>query len=193
MIEIDLGARYAAAFGLFSKQNQSAIVTPTGNAYSFEYFDQDNSDFEDMSLFWQDKHVNFGALPFNKSIGNILAPPPMIDFYREKKWIETPVNDSEDLEGIERWRTKGYRIRMKGLLIDADNRTYPDELVRTLHKFFEFNGVVNVEGVRFENKDIYHLLIKNISFNGVKGFQDTIQYTMEAKPIASIGFTLLNP
>ncbi|MGB1294861.1 MAG: DUF6046 domain-containing protein [Flavobacteriales bacterium] len=189
---IDLGVRYAAAFGMFSKQNQEAIVLPEGNAYNFEFFENGNNSFEDLSLSWLNKEVNFGSLPFNKSIGNILAPPPFITFNREKKLNETPINDS-DAYVIERWNTKAYKIRLRGLLIDVDNRTYPEGLVKELHKLFEYNGVIDVEGVQFEDKDIHHLVFKSILFSGVKGFQDTIQYSIEARAIRSVGFTLLNP
>ena len=58
---------------------------------------------------------------------------------------------------------------------------------------FKYNGVVDVIGTQFKDKDIQNLYFTGIEFNPIEGFEDTIQYTLNARSISAVGFTLLNP
>lgn len=190
-IVINLGVRYALAFGLYqtTKVPSQARVS---NDYKLITYPQEEGTFEDVTFRYNKNEINFGSLLLNTEFGNLLAPPPIINFSDEKELIETPINGTDNIV-IERWGTKPWDIRMKGLLIDIEKRTYPEGLIKELYKLFRYNGVVDVIGTQFKDKDIQNLYFTGIEFNPIEGFEDTIQYTLNARSISAVGFTLLNP
>ncbi|AUX17161.1 hypothetical protein AQ623_01685 [Flavobacterium columnare] len=106
--------------------------------------------------------------------------------------IETEVNDDDPIV-IERWGTKPWDITMNGLLIDLENRIYPSDEIRRLNQNWKYNGLVKVIGKQFEERDIDSLYFKSISFTSVEGYQDTVQFTINASSIRAVNFTLLKP
>jgi hypothetical protein len=211
---IDLSGRYSSAFGFVAKN----VIGRTGfNPYLFgQYFEKDavfkdntlKSKFEDVTLKYKLHKLNFSSFPFVNAvkapfhvpftpneeppISNIVAPPPLISFSRKKKLVVTELNDG-DAEVIERWNTKSWDIRMRGLLVDMNEHSYPSDLVRKIHKLFEHNDTVEVSGTQFFEKDINSIYIKDIDITGVVGYQDTVQYTIVASSIRDVNFTLTNP
>ncbi|WP_418253678.1 DUF6046 domain-containing protein [Flavobacterium columnare] len=111
---------------------------------------------------------------------------------QEKSLIETEVNDDDPIV-IERWGTKPWDITMNGLLIDLENRIYPSDEIRRLNQNWKYNGLVKVIGKQFEERDIDSLYFKSISFTSVEGYQDTVQFTINASSIRAVNFTLLKP
>lgn len=193
-VSIDLSKRFASAFGLLAKNTQPTAVDverSNGN-YRLEFFNRIDAQFEDVSFTYPQTTINFAAIPFNKEVGNILAPPPLISFSRQKQLIETPINDSDNVV-VERWGTRPWEIRIRGLLIDVENHHYPEQKVQELYRLFEYNGVVDVSGTQFFDKQINSLYFTAIEINGVQGYQDTVQYNITAKSINPVGFTLINP
>jgi hypothetical protein len=196
-IAIDLSKRYAAAFGLLAVNNKpgTAYVDENEGVYRLSFYDQIDADFESVKFIYETTEINFSALPFlkgNTELGNILAPPPLISFSRQKQHIETPVNDSDNIV-VERWGTKPWEIRIRGLLIDVENRHYPEKRVKELTKLFEYNGVLEVSGTQFLDKGIESIYFKDIEINGVQGYQDTVQFSLQARSISPVEFTLSNP
>ena len=197
-IVIDLSQRYAAAFGFLASKNTPASVSLTKDQsnYKLDTFDTSETEFENISFEYDNKTINFAALPFavsaDKTIKNVLAPPPIISFTKSKQLIETPVNDSDNVV-VERWGTKSWDIRMRGLLIDVESRQYPEKLIPKLHRLFEFNNVVKVSGTQFFDKEIANVYLKSIEINGVQGFQDTVQFSLQLTSIKAISYTLTNP
>ncbi|WP_162144474.1 DUF6046 domain-containing protein [Aquimarina latercula] len=193
-VNIDLSKRYASAFGLLSQDNApgGATVQRSGGNYNLEFYDRGPADFEDVTFTYPDRTIKFGAMPFDTEVAGILAPPPLISFSRQKQLIETPINDSDNIV-IERWGTRPHDIRIRGLLIDVENRHYPSSKVEQLYRLFEYNGVIDVSGTQFFEKNIASIYYKDIEVNGVPGFQDTVQFTMLARSISPVGFTLTNP
>lgn len=124
--------------------------------------------------------------------GSIFAPPLMMSFSAEKNLIETEVNDDDPIV-VERWETSPWEIQIKGLLIDLKNRIYPTDEIRRLNRNWKHNGVVKAIGQQFEEKDIDSVYFRSVSFSGVEGFQDTIQFTINAKSIRGVSYTLLKP
>lgn len=122
----------------------------------------------------------------------IFAPPLLLGFSREKSLIETEVNDDNPVV-IERWGTKPWDITINGLLIDLDNRVYPSNEIRRLNQNWQFNGVVKAIGKQFEELDIDTIYFRSISFTRVEGYQDTVQFTINASSINAVNFTLLKP
>lgn len=197
-VTISLSERYKAAFGAQASANKPNAVTVTQQekSYDLNFYEKSKDDFEEIEFDFDNKRIAFGTVPFisgETSVNeNIIAPPPIISFSQQKKHIITEINGT-DSEVIERWRTRPFDIRLRGLLIDIDNRQYPESKVRELYSLFRYNGVVDVTGTQFFDKSISSIYFNNIEINGVQGFTDTLQFTLTARSIKPVGFTLLNP
>lgn len=194
-ITIDLVARYAAAFGMMAagKAIEKVFIDKKEKEkYSFQTYPVQESDFEYVKMIIPDlEPLEFSAVLYGDR-GNLFAPPLLMSFSQEKSLIETEVNDSDPIV-IERWNTKPFDITINGLLIDLDNRIYPSDEIRRLNKNWKYNGIVKVIGKQFEEKDIDSMYFRSISFTPVEGYQDTIQFTMNASSIKAVNFTLLKP
>lgn len=194
-INFDLISRYAAAFGMMAagKAIEKVFIEKKEDKdYSFETYPLQNSDVEYVKLVIP----NLDPLEFSAILhgdkGSLFAPPLLISFSQEKSLIETEVNDDDPIV-IERWGTKPWDITMNGLLIDLENRIYPSDEIRRLNQNWKYNGVVKVIGKQFEERDIDSLYFKSISFTSVEGYQDTVQFTINASSIKAVNFTLLKP
>ncbi len=190
---LNLGQRYAAAFGLLSLNGKPNKVR-INNDYKLEFFEEPNEDIANISFKFDNTRVNFASVPFvnKKGLDKIIAPPPVINFSRSKHLIETPINGSDDVV-VELWGMKSWDIRISGILIDIDNHHYPSSQIKELYKLFRYNGVVNVIGDQFLEKEIDSVYFKSIQINPVVGFADTIKFSLTARSINPVGFTLLNP
>ena len=202
-IYLDITGRFDSAFGFAAKNIIGRAVK--WNPYRFENYESPTDDFEDVTFKYEDVTLNFAAMPFidkNKSafhiplskptspdIDNIVAPPPLITFSRKKNLVITEL-EGKDVEVVERWNTDTYDIRMRGILVDMKNHDYPSDLVRTLHKLFGFNGIIEVSGTRFFEKDIHSIYIKEYEISGVAGYADTVQYTIVAKATSDVDTVL---
>ncbi|QEE51040.1 hypothetical protein FUA48_16085 [Flavobacterium alkalisoli] len=188
---ISLSGRYAAAFGFLAttKLPSQARVT---NDYSLVTYPESEGSFEDIEFLYESDSVKFGDMLNAKDFDGLLAPPPLISFTQQKDLIETQVNGTDNLV-IERWGTRPFDIRMRGLLIDVKNRTYPEDLIKRLYRLFKYNNVVDVVGTQFFDKDIKTIYFTDIEFNPVQGFEDTMQYMLIARSIEPVTFTLINP
>lgn len=194
-VTIDLAVRYGAAFGMMAagKAIEKIFIEKTGNKnYSFKAFPFLESNFEYVKM----EIPNLEPLEFSTVLhgnkGSLFAPPLLMSFSQEKSLIETEVNDDDPIV-IERWNTKPWDITINGLLIDLENRIYPSDEIRRLNQNWRYNGVVKVIGKQFEEKDIDTIYFKSINFTAVEGYQDTIQFTINASSIKAVNFTLLKP
>jgi hypothetical protein len=194
-ITIDLVARYAAAFGMMAagKTIEKVFIEKTENKdYNFQYFPLQDGNIEYVKMVVPGEDpLEFSAV-LHGDRGSIFAPPLLIGFSQEKSLIETEVNDDDPII-IERWGTKPWDITINGILIDLNNRIYPTDEIRRLNKNWKYNGVVKVIGKQFEEKDIDSLYFRSINFTAVEGYQDTIQFTINASSIKAVNFTLLKP
>lgn len=201
-IVINLAARYGSAFGIMAvnKAINQTIATRVENDYQIEIYADIDDAFEEIKFLYTDKtkikpvekSLKFGKMLENDGSGSIYAPPLMINFSREKNLIETNVSGSDDVV-IENWGTKPWNIDMQGILIDIENRHYPSKKITELTRIFEHNDIIKVIGKQFLDKDIYSIFIRNISISPVEGFQDTIQFTINASSIKEVSWTLLEP
>lgn len=198
-IEISLAARYAAAFGSYAIEKLIDKVSvqkdeETSKYNIFKYYPERNSDFEKVKFTISDAKKKYKeTLEFSSvlkgSQGNIFAPPLLMSFSQEKSLIETEVNDDDPVI-IERWGTKPWNIDIKGLLIDLDNRIYPSQEIRKLTDAWSNNNIVEVTGLQFEDRKIDAIYFKSINFEQLEGFQDTIQFSIQASSIKNVSFTL---
>lgn len=194
VLTVDLAARYAAAFGIITanKAMDKAFVSRKNKEYDVTYYPFQQADFDYTKLELQGtglEPLEFSAV-LNGTSGNIFAPPLIVEFSQEKNLIETEVNDDDPVV-IERWGTKPWEINMRGLLIDLDNRIYPGEQIRRLNRNWKENQIVKVSGQQFEELDIDSLYFRSIDFTRIEGFQDTVQFTINASSIKAVNFTLL--
>lgn len=204
-ITLSLVPRYIAAFGQVAISKALAKTAVVDKDYGFKLYPENpNKEFEDIKFKTDSEEIRFGAIPFvgdaqgaeNRSdflfYQNVIAPPPLIHFEQEKNIIETEINGTDNVV-VERWGTKPWTMRFRGVLVDMENHFYPEDKVKALRKLFQYNGIVDCTGTQFIDKKIKSLYFKRITINGVEGFQDTIQYTIEARSIKPVGFNLLNP
>jgi len=192
-IFINLGVRYAAAFGSLAIGNEprAVSVSNSGDSYGFEFYGVKDDNFENIAFQFDQNKVRFAQMPFtnNRESANILAPPPIISFSQDKDLIETPINGSDNIV-VERWGTQPWKMRLRGLLIDVENRNYPTEAVKKLRRLFSYNGVVDCEGTQFDEKEILSMYFNGINIDPLQGFQDTVQFTLNATSISPVGFKL---
>ncbi len=197
-IIFDLSSRYISAFGSLSMDTTPRIVGVEENeqGYEFQVYDRKNENFEDIKFKYENTEINFASIPFINSndalTKGILAPPPLLRFEQEKALIETPINDNDNVV-VERWGTKPWNIRIRGLLIDTESRSYPEDKIKELRQLFQHNGVVDVSGAQFFDKDIESIYFKRFEINGVQGFEDTMQFVLTASSIKPVGFSLIQP
>lgn len=194
-LTIDLASRYAAAFGMLAagKAIDKVFVDKTSKqSPSFQTYPLVDSSVEYVKMYIPKlEPLEFSAI-LHGDRGNIFAPPLLMGFSQDKSLIETEVNDDDPII-VERWGTKPWDITINGLLIDLDHRIYPTDEIRRLNKNWKYNGAVNVVGIQFEERDIDSLFFRSISFTAVEGFQDTVQFTINASSIRAVNFTLLKP
>lgn len=188
---INLSGRYAAAFG-FLATTQRPTQAKVSTDYNLAVFPVDEGDFEDIKFIYDGTEVKFGDMLNAKDFDGILAPPPIINFTRDKDLIETQINGTDNLV-IERWGTKPFDIRMRGLLIDVKDRHYPKDLIKQLNTLFDYNNVIDVVGTQFFDKNIKTVYSVGLEFSPVQGFQDTVQYALNLRSISPVSFTLTNP
>lgn len=194
-IVIDLASRYAAAFGIVKAYEMMSAVSLTkeDNKYQLDFFD--DFDEEDESVKFKNEKakfsLSFGSMLLSDS-GGVFAPPLMLFFRREKDLVETETN-GEDNVIVERWGTKPWEIQMRGLLIDVENRKYPSDKIRDLHRLFKVDDKLEVIGKQFEEKDIAHIYLKEVSITPLEGFGDTVQFDFNASALKETSWTLNLP
>ncbi|WP_139422979.1 DUF6046 domain-containing protein [Chryseobacterium mulctrae] len=197
-VVINLAARYAAAFGIVAVSNaiNTAVISRDENKYSVDVYEDLDPAFEDVILKYKvgndEYSLKFSAMLEGDGDGSIYAPPLMISFSRPKNLIETSISGGDGVV-IERWGTKPWGIDIKGVLIDVENRTYPTTKIKQLNDFFEQNTVISAVGLQFSDKNIDSIYLKDISITPIEGFQDTIQFSIQASSIKEVSYTLLKP
>ena len=194
-ITIDLVSRYAAAFGMMAAGKgieKVFIEKKEDKNYDFQLFPLADNTVEYSKL----EIPGLESLEFSSvlhgNVGTIFAPPLLLGLSQEKSLIETEVNDDNPIV-IERWGTKPWDININGLLIDLENRVYPTNQIRRLNQNWKYNGVVKAIGKQFEELNIDTIYFRSISFTRVEGYQDTVQFTINASSINAVNFTLLKP
>ena len=192
LFTLSLTDRYIAAFGQAAVSRLLPKAVTVENDYGLSFYDAPTGDFEHVRFKADNTQVKFASIPFTgETDKSVLAPPPLLFFEQSKNLIETPVNGTDHVV-VERWGTNPWNIRIKGILVDTQNRTYPSSKIKELYRFFKYNGVVDSFGTQFIDKSIKSLYFKRISVQGVEGFPDTIQFLLEARSISPVGFSLLN-
>jgi hypothetical protein len=189
---IDLGSRLRSAFG-YASANQSSSLQAQGFADQYSINEAgvfvSDSSFEELTI----KQNNDSKLVFaslmqsNSLIGNVYAPPPMVSFSKGKNITETEI-DGTDAVVVERYGDKSWVIKLQGVLVDMVNHRYPKQQVIQLREFFDLPKPFAVEGEMFDDLKIKSIYFTNIEIGGVAGYEDTIQYSLDAKSIKPVEF-----
>lgn len=183
----------AAAYMYIKLANGKVIQRPVNVAQDGSIASQNklydySQDAEAMTLTIDGKAYNFGGWVTEKS--QVLASPPIIRYSRTKKIVSTSTNSGEEV--IEQWTTYGYELYISGILVDTEEHIYPGKQIQELCKIFESNKIATVEGQIFKDLNITDIYIHRIDIEGLQGFMDTFRYTMEAKSVKPLTFSLKN-
>jgi hypothetical protein len=195
-ITFDLGARFKAAFG-YAADNQSASLESQNfmeaNGITDVGIYVSDASFEEMTLKQgNDEVLAFGSMMFNKNAnGSIYAPPPMLSFNKSKNLTITEI-DGADAEVVERYGDRSWEIGMDGILIDMVNHRYPKGQVIQLRQSFDTKAPWAVEGEMFDDLGIKSIYFTSVKIGGVAGYEDTIQYSLQARSIKPAQFFFAN-
>jgi hypothetical protein len=151
--------------------------------------------FDDVTLYRDSEgakeEYKFAFQSITDDYSSVFATPPMMSLKRAKKLTITPI-DNSDIEVVERYATEPYEITWRGLLIDMENHEFPLEKMEQLNKIFEFNDVWNVASEILQAVGVESVFIKDISFDFVEGYEDTISYVMTTRAIRPLEYQLIN-
>lgn len=191
-IVLNLAERYAAAFGLaFMHRAGYAIINKENGLFDARLFDFSDGSFENVVFSYRDVSLEFRTMLEGDSSG-IFAPPVFLEFSRAKHFVKTEVNGS-NYTVVERWGTKPYKVAVSGLIVDMEEHRYPAQKIEQLHRLFEHNGIINVVGEQFYDKDIESIYLDDVSIKPLEGFADTVQIRLSATAIRELHFDLINP
>lgn len=191
---IDLAARYAAVFGAMALQEKAyrnAVLIQEDNDYKVELYPKFDQSVENIKLEWEGQSLEFNNI-FMMEGETYFAPPPIMTFSREKNLVTTEISGSDSVV-VERWGTNPWDIDITILLIDMSNHQYPSEWIRKISKLFDYNGVIRVEGVQFEEKNIDSVYFEKVDISPLVEWSDTIQVKLTAKSIREVFYNLLKP
>jgi len=106
----------------------------------------------------------------------------IVDFSRSMNCSKTKVlgvhGTVKEVYGLDDWK-----INIRGFCIaDKSREGYKTvaEQVNALCKFRKVTEAVGVTGSIFNNKEIYSIVIDNISFNPIQGNSSVVPFTIEA-------------
>jgi hypothetical protein len=201
-MKFDCTGRFMAAFGFVAatfagkKMNELANIIRNDNLDGTAVYLWDKSTtFDEVTLYRDSdgasEEYKFAFQSITDDYSSVFATAPMLSLKRAKKLTITPI-DNSDIEVVERYATEPYEISWRGLLIDMENHEFPLEKMEQLNKIFEFNGVWNVASEILQAVGVESIFIKDISFDFVEGYEDTISYTMTTRAIRPLEYQLIN-
>lgn len=182
-IVVDIAERLKAAFG-FTAASQRGMSQPV------EVYVSDHS-FEEMTFRSPDNRAMTFAGMLDGVLNDIYAPPPMVSFSRGKNLVITEI-DGSDAEVVERFGDKSWEVKIRGILVDMVNHQYPSNKVVLMRQFFEVGAQFAVEGQMFDDLAIKSIYFTNVEIAGVAGYEDTIQFSLDARSIKPVEFFLVN-
>lgn len=188
-IVLNLADRYARAFGIvaISEAMHQVVVTKEENKYHVESFNKGQT--QEISFEYENTRLVFDTM-LSGAQSSVFAPTPSLSFSREKKLIETEISGSDTVV-VERWGNKQWDITVQGILVDMEQHQYPFSQIQDIASLFEYNGIIKVVGESFYDKGIDSIYIRSVNLQAVDGFSDTIKFTLEARSIKEVGFSLL--
>lgn len=212
---VDLITRYQSAFGFVSDTLAGELegtlnggIFRAGVAYNesrWKATDIDKAEprydakmyaprewqWAEMTLKHEGKELHMGAGSLLSEIQGVYAPPPLMKFRRTKNINVTVIDGGDEAEIVENFGVNSWEIDISGLLVDMDEHGYPGEKVKEMARFFEINDVIEVACPLLLDMGIKSIYFKEQSFEPVEGFPDTVKYTLSAKSIKPVLFSLI--
>ncbi len=157
-------------------------------------YSEPQSDYADM-LFenrLSGKQYNFGVGEVGGKIefavnDNFLAPPPIVDFSRDKYVLELDVDRSNHTV-IEDYGNRAYNFTLRGLLIDANEHQFPIKQLKKAHEMFQADGTYKIVSDIFNCLEIYEVIFKKVKIGFIEGYIDTIKYNIQGVSIRAAEF-----
>jgi hypothetical protein len=184
-ITIDIGERIRTAFGFTAASQRNKLATQDVEVYVSDYA------FEDMTLRSPDNQVMVFRDMIEGVDSGIYAPPPMINFTKSKNLVITEI-DGTSAEVVEKYGDKSWEVKIKGILVDTVNHRYPSSQMIKLREFFDVAAPFAVEGQMFDDLGISSIYFTQVDISGVAGYEDTVQYSIDARSIRPVEFFLIN-
>ena len=185
----DFTKRFQQAFG-FVPGSALGLIVDSKLPISASVYVQNEGTFEDVRLYRsKTEDYIFAYKSLAEDYKNILATPPMLSLKRAKKLVITPI-DNSDIEVVERYGTEPYEIQWRGLLIDMVDHQFPIDQMEQLNKIFEYNGEWNVASQILNKLGVVALYFKDVTFDFVEGFEDTISYTFSTRAIKPLEYQI---
>lgn len=184
-ITVDIAERIRTAFGFTAASQRNKLATQAVEVYVSDFA------FEEMTLRSSDNQTMVFRDMVDGADGSVYAPPPMISFSKSKNLVITEI-DGSDAEVVERYGDKSWEIKIKGVLVDMVNHQYPSAQVVKMREFFNIGAPFAVEGQMFDDLEIKSIYFTNVEIAGVAGYEDTIQFSLDARSIKPVEFFLVN-
>lgn len=129
------------------------------------------------------EHPTIGDLPMDMLM--------LVDFSRQKNINSTIINENQEGglpegEVVESFGFKPWSIRMRGLLVDMEEKLMPTSALETLYSLYKIHDIVKVTSSLFSTLDITNIYFTDFSPEVRSDYQDTISFTLEARSHASI-------
>lgn len=118
---------------------------------------------------------------------NWVAPPPLVNFNRNKHVVTTDVDRSNHTV-IENFGNKAYKFNMRGLLIDTSEHLFPEKQLNKAHKMFQMEGTYKIASDIFKSLEIYEVFFESVKFDFVEGFIDTIKFNINGVSVETADF-----
>lgn len=185
MATFDLSNRFLSAFGFTNASQRKQLAGQNVGVYVNDY------SFEVMTIRGPngDSMLFADMMDANSSTG-VYAPPPMVSFTRSKNLTRTEIDGTVG-EVIERFGDRSWEVKIKGILVDMVNHQYPSSQVVKLEEFFSYPGTFAVEGKMFDDLKIKSIYFESVDIAGVQGYEDTIQFSLDARSIQPVEFFLV--
>src|ERR1044072_1709686 len=158
-IVIDIAERMRTAFGFTAASQRNRLATQDVEVYVSDYA------FEELTLRSSNNQTMMFRDMLDGAVGDIYAPPPMINFSKGKNLVITEI-DGSDAEVVERYGDKSWEIKINGVLVDMVNHQYPSAQVVKLREFFNIGAPFAVEGQMFNDLEIKSIYFTNVEIAG---------------------------
>lgn len=145
----------------------------------------------EMVMKHEGKELDFGFGSLTQETQGVFAPPPLMRFRRTKNINVTVIDGGDEAEVVENFGVNSWDIELNGLLVDMDEHRYPGEKVKQLRQFFEINDVIEVACPLLLDLGIKSIYFKEQGFEPVEGWADTVKYSLMAKSIKPVLFSLI--
>lgn len=198
--DFDLSSRYKVGLGVsqisFSESVnnilQNEVYKYNDPSFKSAVFDfNKDSHFDEILLYRDRKEYLFSNTSLSENHKNIFASPPMLNLKRSKKFIITPIENT-DIEVIERYGTSPWSITWRGLLIDMSNHCFPKSKLEELENIFIVNDIWSVGSPILNAINISAVVIESMDIDFIEGYEDTISYTFHMKQAQKIEYQLIN-